>query len=409
MNLPTFDELLGDHQHGFRAGRSTTTCLLNLKDTICELLDSKTGVIAYSLDLSAAFDMLRPDTFKDLMKGKIPDDLLGILGEFLCDRKFYVEINGKKSNVKSIDRGCPQGSVLGPVLFNLYTGIIARKIPPDAVLTSYADDSYVVLQDKNQESLAMKAEGCLSAHIEALEEIGMKVNEEKTEIVLFGKKPQNITLNVKGTAVESKEAIKALGIVIDKGLTWNHHVTALKKRVVKIIGGIRVIRKKLTKREAITVVTAQVFSLLYYACCVWLTPAINKKTLKTVESLHFKTLRLVLKDYKNRISRENVSLETQRLPPDKWSKFALASLFINCYNFDQYSSLVRRLSCNFYSKRRKPGFLYAYDSAKTKMGKQVTKNWIGNALSCLVFPWSDRSLSKDAIRIALKKSYSDSE
>jgi len=298
--------------------------------------------------------------------------------------------------------------VLGPVLFNLYTGIIARKIPPNAVLTSYADDSYVVLQDKNQESLAMKAEGCLTAHIEALEEIGMKVNEEKTEIVLFGKKPQNITLNVKGTAVESKEAIKALGIVIDKGLTWNHHVTALKKRVVKIIGGIRVIRKKLTKREAITVVTAQVFSLLYYACCVWLTPAINKKTLKTVESLHFKTLRLVLKDYKNRISRENVSLETQRLPPDKWSKFALASLFINCYNFDQYSSLVQRLSCNFYSKRRKPGFLYAYDSAKTKMGKQVTKNWIGNALSCLVFPWSDRSLSKDAIRIALKKSYSDS-
>jgi len=409
MNLPTFDELLGDHQHGFRAGRSTTTCLLNLKDTICEHLDSKTCVIAYSLDLSAAFDMLRPDTFKDLMKGKIPDDLLGILGEFLCDRKFYVEINGMKSVVKSIDRGCPQGSVLGPVLFNLYTGIIARKIPPEAALTSYADDSYVVLQDKTKESLIRKVERCLTTHIEALEEIGMKVNEDKTEIVLFGKGNQTVELDVKGTTVESKEAIKALGIVIDKGLTWNNHVSALKKRVVKIIGGIRVIRKKLTKKEAISIVTAQVFSLLYYACCVWLTPVINKKVLKTVESLHFKTLRLVLKDYKNRISRVNVTSETQRLPPDKWSRFALASLFINNFNFDQHSSLVQRMSSNFYSKRRKPGFLYAYDSAKTKMGKQVTKNWIGNALSCLDFPWSDRSMSKDQIRIALKKSYRDSE
>jgi len=97
------------------------------------------------------------------------------------------------------------------------------------------------------------------------------------------------------------------------------------------------------------------------------------------------------------------------MPPDKWSRFALASLFINNFNFDQHSSLVQRMSSNFYSKRRKPGFLYAYDSAKTKMGKQVTKNWIGNALGCLDFPWSDRSMSKDQIRIALKKAYRGSE
>jgi len=228
MNLPTFAGLLGDHQHGFRAGRSTTTCLLSLKDNICENLDSKNKVIAYSLDLSAAFDMLRPDTFMDLMKGKIPDDLLGILGEFLCERKFYVEINGKKSPVKAIDRGCPQGSVLGPVLFNLYTGVISNKIPSEAVLTSYADDSYVVIHDDDQGRLVGKVEACLTTHIEALEEIGMKVNEEKTEIVLFGKNNPPVTLNVKGTAVESKASIKALGIVIDKGLSWSDHVSALK-------------------------------------------------------------------------------------------------------------------------------------------------------------------------------------
>jgi len=172
------------------------------------------------------------------------------------------------------------------------------KIPSDAVLTSYADDSYVVLHDEDQGSLVEKIENCLTTHIEALEEIGMKVNEEKTEIILFGKNNPPVTINVKGTAVESKASIKALGIVIDKGLTWNDHVSALKKRVVKVIGGIRVIRKKLTKKEAISIVTAQVFSLLYYACCVSLTPALNKKSLRIVESLHFKTLRLVLKDYK---------------------------------------------------------------------------------------------------------------
>jgi len=100
MELPNYHDIVGHHQHGFRPGHSTTSCLLQLKDTICNLLDSKENVIVYSLDLSAAFDMLRPDKFVDLMKRKIPEDLLGIIGEFLSRRKFYVEINGKSSLVK---------------------------------------------------------------------------------------------------------------------------------------------------------------------------------------------------------------------------------------------------------------------------------------------------------------------
>jgi len=57
----------------------------------------------------------------------------------------------------------------------------------------------------------------------------MKVNEEKTEIMFFGKNSQNVLANVKGTAVESKDCMKALGIVIDKGLTWGPHISSLKK------------------------------------------------------------------------------------------------------------------------------------------------------------------------------------
>jgi len=183
---------------------------MQVKDNICEKLDSKSNVLAYSLDLSAAFDMLRPDTFVNLMKDKIPADLLGILNEFLTDRKFFVEINGKKSCIKSIDRRCPQGSVLGPVLFNLYTGIIAGKLPSASHITSYADDSNIVIQDEDLENLVHKTEVCLSKHIECLEEIGMKVNEDKTEIILFGKDNPNILINVKGAAVESKSKIKSL-------------------------------------------------------------------------------------------------------------------------------------------------------------------------------------------------------
>jgi len=316
-----------------------------------------------------------------------------------------VDVNGKKSQLKSIDRGCPQGSVLGPVLFNLYTGTIKNNLPNEAFLTSYADDSYVVLSNEDEDLLIKDVENCLRTHIGSLERIGMKVNEEKTEIMLFGKTSPRVLVNVKGTAVESKDHMKALGIVIDKGLTWGPHIASLKKRVMKIVGGVRIVRNKLNKAQATSVVTAQVFSVLYYACCVWLTPVLNKKDLNVINRLHFRALRLILRDYRQRISRDTITSQTKRLPPDKWAKFVLASLFLNSYNIKKPASLIHQLSSNFYSKRRKPGFYYAYDSAKSKTGKQSTKNWIGSAIGEIQDPWTNKILSKDSVRVLLKKTF----
>jgi len=81
MNTPNFNELIGSHQHGFRKFHSTTTCAMELKDSISKYLDDKEKVLVYSLDLSAAFDMLRVDTFHDMLKDDIPEDLMGFFGK----------------------------------------------------------------------------------------------------------------------------------------------------------------------------------------------------------------------------------------------------------------------------------------------------------------------------------------
>jgi len=191
--------------------------------------------------------------------------------------------------------------------------------------------------------------------------------------------------------------MKALGVVIDKGLTWGPHISSLKKCVMKVVGGVRIVWNKLNKSQATSVVTAQIFSILYYACCVWLTPVLNKKNLNTIEGLHFRALRLILRDYRQRISRDLITSQTKRLPPDKWSKFVLASLFLNAFNQNKPASLIHQLSCNFYSKRRMPGFSFAFDSSRTKIGKQSTKNWIGSAIGGIQTPWNNQTLSKNSI------------
>jgi len=106
-----------------------------------------------------------------------------LLDEFLSPQKFYRVI----SPLKKIDRGFPQGSVLGPALFNLYPWCILNKLPSEVSLTFYADNSYIMITDSNLENLIQRTESCLFVQIGSLEEIEMKGNQSKTEIMLFGK------------------------------------------------------------------------------------------------------------------------------------------------------------------------------------------------------------------------------
>jgi len=195
-------------------------------------------------------------------------------------------------------------------------------------LISYADGSFVVIHDQDKENLVRKTEESLSKHIESLEEIGMKLNEEKTEIIVFGKDNPSVLINVKGAAVESKNQIKALSILVYNGLTWRPHVTALKKRVRKVMGGARIIRNKLTEKQATSIVAAQIFLILFYACCIWLAPSLNRKTFGIVESLHYRALHQIICDCRQKVSREVITKRTKCLPPDKWTKFALVPKYV---------------------------------------------------------------------------------
>jgi len=93
-------------------------------------------------------------------------------------------------------------------------------------------------------------------------------------------------------------------------------------RGISIIGGVRMIRNKLTQLQLTIVIMAQVFAILYHAHPVWLTLSLNRKLKRTIDSLHFRALHLIIRDYRPRVSRHEIISITKELPPDKWSKFA---------------------------------------------------------------------------------------
>jgi len=172
-----------------------------------------------------------------------------------------------------------------------------------------------------------------------------------------------------------------------------------------LLNGIKIIRRQMTLKQTLMITTAQILSILYYGASVWLTPSLTKSQLHRVERLHYKSVRLVVKDYRKRKSRAYIDKKTERLPPLLWAKFSLSKLFINMRIKQQPTQLLAASSKNLYVKSRKPGLIFGYDDSKSKIGSQQTCNWIGKCLENITEPWSDKFLSDDSIRVLLKKAF----
>jgi len=380
---------------------------MELKDYAAGCLDRDEHCIVYSLDLSAAFDMLRPDTFYENYCGLIPEGLLQLLIDFLKDREFFVNVGDAKSKTRKTERGCPQGSVLGPVLFSLYVGKIMENLKCN-FFVSYADDSYVGNSGRELSEVITAVKHNVKTHAEALRKIGMIVNEKKTEIIMFKRKglfePIEIELSP-GVSITCSETMRALGVILDYRLNWLPHVQTAKNRVLKLLNGLKIIRKKMTFKQSLMVVTSQVFSVLYYASPVWLTPTTSSSITKEVERIHFKTLRVVVRDYKQRMNKDLISRTTQRLPPKIWLRFAAATTLMKIWFNNAPERLRSEVFVNTYAKNRSEGLLFGFDNSNYKIGKQITKNWSGSVLAEVKVPWTNEVFSKNKLRTVLKSTF----
>jgi len=177
------------------------------------------------------------------------------------------------------------------------------------------------------------------------------------------------------------------------------HIKETSNRILRLINGLRIIRRKLNEKQSLTVVTAQVFPILYYVSPVWSTPSIGREIMKDVERLHFKAPRMITLDYKRRRSKEWLTNRIQRLPPNLWLRFAAAKLLMKIWSIGTPPRLRNKVFANTFTKSRKEGLLFGYDISTYKVGKQETKNWCGSILSEIKVPWTSAVYDKDRVRV----------
>lgn len=283
---------ISTRQFGFMPQKGTEDALVALTSQLKRKRDSKRLVTLVSLDIEGAFDSAWWPAIKvRLAEEKCPINLRRVISDYLSDRSVEVRYAGEKYR-KATEKGCVQGSIGGPILWNLLLDPLLRQLESRGFYCqAFADDVVLVFDGKEAREIEEQA----NAALEHVREWGvrnkLRFAPHKTCAMVITRKLVFDTprLRMGGVSIEMSSEIKILGLTIDKGLTFNKHVANACKRAAGIYKRlVRAARINWGLSPAVirTIYTAAVEPVVLYAAAAW-APAAGKlgvrKSLNSVQ------------------------------------------------------------------------------------------------------------------------------
>ena len=270
-NSPNFNPL----QSAYRKFHSTETSLLNTLDQVYTAADSSQPTVLVSLDLSAAFDTIDHHILLSRLQASfgVSGSAIGWISSYLTGRVQRVVVGLSQSANTSLSTGVPQGSVLGPLLFSIFTSPVGHIISSSGVRhQQYADDTqlFISLSPANLSESIKCFECCLLRLHEWFCLNGLALNPDKSEAIWLSTHQRSRTLqpypsiNVAGADVPISNKIKALDIILDNRLTFDSHVASVCASCFFHIRAFRHIRPNLTQDMAKSVAVSLISSRLDY-------------------------------------------------------------------------------------------------------------------------------------------------
>ena len=276
----TSKNILPPSQFGFRKGLGTTDALLKLTHDLQYSLDKGAESRVISLDFSSAFDLVNHQALLYKLKSMgVGGPIFDVLEEFLANRKQRVCVDGHFSRFQTVVSGVPQGSVLGPLLFILYTADLELNL--ENKIISYADDTTLYAEVASPAHRTRVAES-LNRDLLRIHEWcllwGMKLNPSKTHSILVSRSrtpdPPHPPLILCGTSLDVSNSLKLLGITIDNKLTFEKHIRSVAASIAQKTGILRKCYRTLGQDDAlIKSFYAFILPCFEYCAPVWCSAA----------------------------------------------------------------------------------------------------------------------------------------
>jgi hypothetical protein len=270
----SIDAVIPIEQAGFRAGRDCTEQVLALTSNIEAGFQRGLKFSAAFIDLSAAYDTVWRKGLLTKLAEAIPcRKIMNLLNNMLASRYIRVSLGGRISRIKVLNNGLPQGSVLAPVLFNLYVHDIPQT---DSLLFQYADDIALLAGSKDLDTGARTLERDLEKLSTYFRNWRLKPNPNKTEVTTFhlNNRQSNSKINVhfEGVLLNHTDHPKYLGVTLDRTLTFKRHIDSLCGKLKSRNNVIQKLAGSLWGANAETLRTAGlslVYSTAEYCAPVW--------------------------------------------------------------------------------------------------------------------------------------------
>ena len=264
--------ILYKFQFGFRKKMSTGHSLIEITEEIKESIDNGKFGCGIFIDLKKAFDTVNHDILLTKLEHYgVRGALLKWFESYLSNRRQYVYHNGIASDMKAITCGVPQGSVLGPLLFLIYVNDLPN-ISDKLRFFLFADDTNIYYDSENLIELEKTVNQELRKLSQWLNINRLALNVSKTNFVIFRankKVYHNVTLILNRKAIEQKDHVKYLGVLMDEHLNWKKQIANVTKKISRGIGILAKLRSYLDPKLLRNIYHSIVYSHLSYGVEAW--------------------------------------------------------------------------------------------------------------------------------------------
>ena len=295
-----FDDRIYLHSSAYRKAHSCETTLINLVENWRLARDQGKVVSILSTDMSKAFDSLHPPLLLSKFRAYgFRENTVQLLNSYLTDRKYRVKIGRHVSSSRLVNRGCPQGSALGPLLWNVFQNDLPYGL--NAKLSMYADDHQIYHIGDDQEAVTSQLMESVNYVTNWYGSNLLAGNIKKYQAMNIGFSQSNGNIHVNGEEIKTADNLQLLGVTLDSDLSFSDHINLSCKKASQRIGVLMRLRNLIPTQSKLILFKCAILPYVTYCHLVW--HFCKASDTRKLERIQERGLRAVFKDNSSRYNQ----------------------------------------------------------------------------------------------------------